>query len=470
MLQIQDHSLRPLTTAHLAQTMSLLVLSNQELQERVQSELSSNPALELLEERVCPTCHRPLAKHGPCPICSTRSTKEAEEPIVFLSPRESRFPSRSRNLDDTPIDQEPAAPENLAFHILEQLAADLAPDERKIAAYMLSSLDDDGFLQDHPAIIAQANRLPLPKVKHVQDLISHADPPGLATMGPRDALIAQLDLFDDRLPSVALARLILDQCFQMLAKKEFEAIAKQLDVRLHKVRQAVSFIHDSLNPYPARAFWGSGRQATPADPNVYHSPDIQISRNPADPSGPLLVEIFTPVAGWLRVSPLFRKAARGKGENAEKWNKHVEQATLFVKCLRQRNNTMRQLMEILVSQQQEFILRGPRHLVPITRAALAEQIGVHESTISRAVAHKAIQLPDGRIIPLSRFFDRSLSVRDRIKEIVENETSPLTDARIADMLKDDGVRIARRTVAKYRSIEGILPARLRTRNASAVGV
>jgi len=136
MLQIQDHSLRPLTTAHLAQTMSLLVLSNQELQERVQSELSSNPALELLEERVCPTCHRPLAKHGPCPICSTRSTKEAEEPIVFLSPRESRFPSRSRNLDDTPIDQEPAAPENLAFHILEQLAADLAPDERKIAAYM----------------------------------------------------------------------------------------------------------------------------------------------------------------------------------------------------------------------------------------------------------------------------------------------------------------------------------------------
>lgn len=472
MLQFQDQSLRPLTTAHLAQTMSLLVLSNQELQERVQSELASNPALELLEERICPTCHRPLAQRGPCPICSANSnaSKENEEPIVFLSPRESRFPSGSRNLDDTPIDQEPAAPENLSFHVLQQLAADLEPDERKIAAYMLSSLDDDGFLQDHPAIIARSNRISLSKVQHVQELISHADPPGLATMGPREALLAQLDIFDERLPSVALARRILEECFKMLAKKEFEAIARLFDVRPHQVRQAVSFIHDSLNPYPARAFWGSGRQATPADPNVYHSPDIQISRNPADPSGPLLVEIFTPVAGWLRVSPLFRKAARSKGEEAEKWNKHVEQATLFVKCLRQRNNTMRQLMEILVSRQQEFILHGPRHLVPMTRAALADQIGVHESTISRAVAHKAIQLPDGRIIPLSRFFDRSLSVRDRIKEIVDNETSPLTDARIADMLMDDGVRIARRTVAKYRSIEGILPARLRSRNASVVGV
>jgi RNA polymerase sigma-54 factor len=134
---------------------------------------------------------------------------------------------------------------------------------------------------------------------------------------------------------------------------------------------------------------------------------------------------------------------------------------LFVKCLQQRNNTMRRMMQILVAHQREFILSGDRHLTPMTRARLAEEIGVHESTVSRAVANKGIALPDGRIIPLARFFDRSLSVRDRIKEIVRQEPKPLTDEQIASILERQGVNIARRTVAKYRAIEGILPARLR---------
>lgn len=125
---------------------------------------------------------------------------------------------------------------------------------------------------------------------------------------------------------------------------------------------------------------------------------------------------------------------------------------------------MRRLMETLVSTQREFILEGDRFLRPMTRAKIAEAIGVHESTISRAVAHKSIELPDGRIVPLSRFFDRSLSVRDRIKEIIQNETKPLTDDDISRMLKKEGIRVARRTVAKYRSIEGILSARLRRRS------
>jgi RNA polymerase sigma-54 factor len=100
----------------------------------------------------------------------------------------------------------------------------------------------------------------------------------------------------------------------------------------------------------------------------------------------------------------------------------------------------------------------------MTRAKIAEGIGVHESTISRAVAHKSVELPDGRIIPLSRFFDRSLSVRDRIKEIIQDEKKPLTDDEISLMLKKEGIKVARRTVAKYRSIEGILSARLRRRS------
>jgi RNA polymerase sigma-54 factor len=124
---------------------------------------------------------------------------------------------------------------------------------------------------------------------------------------------------------------------------------------------------------------------------------------------------------------------------------------------------MRRMLELLVRHQRGFILNGDRFLEPMTRARLAIEIGVHESTVSRAVSHKSVALPDGRIIPLDRLFDRSLSVRDRIKELVELEARPLTDDEIVDNLRKEGVQVARRTVAKYRAIEGILPARLRHR-------
>jgi RNA polymerase sigma-54 factor len=469
MFQVQEQSIKPLTTAHLAQTMSLLVLSNQELQDRVDAELSTNPALELLDERVCPTCHRTLSAGGICPICSL-GDEFSGEPIVFLSPRESAYPSRRSPLEDAPYDNELVAPENLALSVLQQLAADLQPEDRPLAAYILSSLDDDGFIQDHPALIAKTNRVPVRQVRRLLNLISQTDPPGLATEGPREALLAQLELFDHRLPTVSIAHRIIEEAFKELAKKDYEIISQRLKVPVHKIRQAVNFIHDSLNPYPARAYWGSGLQPQAPDPNVYHTPDIRISLNPSDPDGALLVEIFTPMAGWLRVNPLFRKAmAQSNSKQSEAWQQHLERAILFVKCLQQRNNTMQRLMEILVAEQEAFILKGDRYLKPMTRAELAEKIGVHESTMSRAVAHKSVELPDGRIIPLSRFFDRSLSVRDVIKEIVRNEEEPLTDDQITQILHEEGIEVARRTVAKYRSIEGILPARLRKRKRMPEG-
>jgi RNA polymerase sigma-54 factor len=303
-------------------------------------------------------------------------------------------------------------------------------------------------------------------VEHVLSLIARADPPGLATAGPRQALLTQLDLMDDGDPAVALARRMLEECFSELGRREFERIGQALGVSQGRARQAGDWIHAKLNPYPARAFWGSGRQAAAADPNVYHNPDIQISLSPND-AGALVVEIFSALAGWLRVNPLFRQSTPTDDDQGGEWSRHLERASLFVKCLQQRNNTMRRLMKSLVARQREFILHGDRHLQPITRASIAAEIGVHESTVSRAVAHKSVALPDGRIIPLHRFFDRSLSVRDRIKEMVDAEARPLTDDEIAARLRREGVRVARRTVAKYRAVEGILPARLRHSRRSA---
>jgi RNA polymerase sigma-54 factor len=434
--------------------MSLLALSNQELQDKVLEELAENPALELLEDLVCPTCKKRLPAHGPCPKCSTPHTDD--ESVVFISPREGSGTSR---YEDDGDELEPAAPESLAIHVLEQLAAELDVEDRPIAAYILSSLDDDGFLPDAPVLLARELRAPLVQIRTVIDQISHVDPAGLGTSGPREALLAQLDLLRQDDPMVILSRQILKTEFERLAKREFDTIASILDVPVAKVRRAAGFIQERLNPYPARAFWGSGRTPVAADPNVYHSPDIQITHRS---EGPLIVEIFSSMPGWLRVNPHFRKALADTDENhSEEWKKHLERASLFVKCLQQRNNTMRRLMEDLVDNQREFILNGDRHLHPMTRAKLAERLGVHESTVSRAVSNKGVALPDGRIIPLARFFDRSLSVRDQIKEIVKSEKKPLTDDQIASILRHQGVKIARRTVAKYRTIEGILPARLR---------
>jgi RNA polymerase sigma-54 factor len=441
--------------------MSLLVLSNVELRDRVISELSTNPALELLEDRVCPTCQRPLRSSAICPACSRQQQNEGD-PIVFLSPRDSIRPSRKRQLEDQPLDREPAAPEDLTIYVIRQLAAELQEDDRRLALYILASLDEDGFLNDPPALIAQATRCSLPQVQRVITAINGADPIGLATEGPKQALLVQLDQISEDNPICELARRILNETFSELGRREFDKIAHELEVRPAQVREAATFIQDNLNPYPARSYWGSGRQPSSGDPTVYHTPDIMVTHNPNGDEEPLIVEIFSPLSGWLRVNPLFKQAmSSASADQADDWSEQLEKANLFVKCIQQRNNTMRRLMQLLVSQQEQFILNGPRFLKPMTRAEIADQIGVHESTISRAVANKSVALPDGRIIPLAKFFDRSLSVRDRIKEIIRNESDPLTDDQIVAILKKDGVKIARRTVAKYRSIEGILPARLR---------
>jgi RNA polymerase sigma-54 factor len=467
MLQIQDQSQRPLTTAHLAQTMSLLLLSNAELRDKVLSELADNPALELLDERICPNCHRKLKNPGPCPVCSQQQTKD--EAIVFLSPRESLHPKRSATFEEDLSEQEPAAPEDLVTHVLNQLAAELLPEDRSLAIYILSSLDEDGFLQDPPVFIARTTRSSLTQIDRVLKLIARSEPRGLAATGPRHALLLQLETMQDVSPLARLAFEILQDCFEELGRREFEKIAALLETSSSQVREAAAFIHDNLNPYPGRAFWGSGRHPRETSPLVYHAPDIMISQSPNDEDGPLIVEIFASIRGWLRVNPLFSKLkASASGDQSEEWTKHLERASLFVKCLHQRNNTMRRMMETLVISQRDFILNGPRFLKPMTRAKLATKIGVHESTVSRAVANKSVALPDGRIIPLAKFFDRNLAVRDRIQEIVRNEIRPLTDEEIAERLRSDGVKIARRTVAKYRAIDGILPARLRHREGNRV--
>jgi len=470
LLQRPVHSIRPLTTAHLAQTMSLLELPALELRQKIEAELSRNPALELVEECRCPTCHRILYGNQPCPFCIQSSYSNPEEPIIYLSSRGDFFEptAKKTTLPDLPEENLTPSSEDLPHYVMRQIAPELLPEDRTIAAHLLTNLDDDGLLAVPISEIAYYHHLPAARVEHVLRQIQHADPLGVGSPSPQEALLIQLEFLSE-------SRQVPPKCDQailsgldLLSHHRYPELAKLLKISVSQAKEISRFISQNLNPYPAHAHWGDNHQTPKGSENsvnAYHFADVIITCLHELEDSPLVVEIAMPIHGTLRVNPLFREALhQAPPEKAELWHSDLEQANLFVKCLQQRNHTFVRLMQKLAILQRNFILHGESQLQPITRAALAEELGVHESTMSRAVAGKTIQLPSRRIIPLAMFFDRSLHIRTALKQIVNEEKLPLNDAQIVSRLSELGFPVARRTVAKYRAMEGILPAHLRSSN------
>ncbi|MHC1784561.1 MAG: hypothetical protein AB9891_17700 [Anaerolineaceae bacterium] len=462
MFQTHVQTIRPLTTAHLAQTMTLLSLTVDELKQQIDSELAANPALELVEERRCPTCHRLLPPKTICPVCSKPQSPSLDEPIVFVSPRDDFYSKGEHSGEETSEDNYSSETEDLPTYVLKQIAPDLEPQMRLIAAYFLTHLDEDGLLTIQLDEIARYFHIPVEEVLELQQTIQKADPIGVGSLSPQEALLVQIEVLSETRPVPELAREIVLSGITNLSRHQNSELAKQFKVSQRVIQQVMTFISDNLNPYPARSYWGDVRDAKPTAIQVYHQPDILISHLNDNPENQLVVEIILPISGTLRVNPLFRQAIRQADDDKKgEWRSDLDRASLFVKCLQQRNHTVTRLMSRLVGMQKEFICFGERHLKPITRAQLSVELEVHESTISRAVANKTVLLPNGRIVPLALFFDRSLNVRTLIKNIIEKETSCLSDTALVELLTKHGFDIARRTVAKYRAMEGILPAHLR---------
>jgi len=346
--------------------------------------------------------------------------------------------------------------------VLRQIAPDLKAEDRSLAAFMLTHLDEDGFLTTTLLDIAQYCHVSLEQVRRVQALIQHADPIGVGSIDTREALLVQLEVLAETGVVPPLALRIVTDCMDLLSHHQYAEIAHKFDVPQKQAAATAQFISENLNPFPGRSHWGDVRQPGTDTSQVYHRPDIIINYLNENPENPLVVEIIMPISGTLQVNPLFKQAIQQADSTAKDELKgDLEKASLFVKCLQQRNHTMERLLMRVVSLQRDFILHGEKYLQPVTRAQISRELEVHESTISRAVANKAVQLPNKRIIPLSEFFDRSLNVRTVLKEIIGDERAPLSDSELVELLSERGFDVARRTVAKYRSIEGILPAHLR---------
>jgi RNA polymerase sigma-54 factor len=470
LLQSQKPSLRPMTTAHLAQTMTLLELTTGELIQKIDNALASNPALELVDEPRCPHCHRLLPPRGPCPACSAPLHTTGDQPIVFVSPRYDFHQARGRAVEDDDFNRDEwvAAIEDLPTFVLRQIAPELTLEDRPIAAHLLTSLDEDGLLTVSLFEVARFHHVPLSRVELVQKQIQRAEPLGVGSATPQEALLVQLEVLAENHPVPELATRAIQCGMELLSRRAYGELGRCLGISARQAERIAVFISDNLNPFPGRSHWGDIHQGAGARP-IYQEPDVVISRLHQSPNTPLVVEVVSPYAGSLRVSALFRQAlAQAPREKSEAWQADMEEAVLLVKCLQQRDNTLVRLMQRLVTLQRRYILEGDAEMIPLTRAQLAEELEVHESTISRAVAGKAVQLPNKKIVPLAKWFDRSLNVRTALLQIIAKEQQPLSDTDIVGLLAEQGYAVARRTVAKYRSMEGILPARLRHNTALSI--
>lgn len=459
-LLVQRMGFRDAITAQLAQTMALLELPISDLEARVTQELAANPALEVVAEGRCPQCGRRL-RQLPCPVCK-HSLASAGDLEVCLSSRPWREAGQpTRNPGGEHLETaERRAPETLPDHVMRQVGPMLDVADQPIAAYLLTNLDDRGFLLEAPAVTAEALHVSLDRVESVLNAIRHADPPGLGAQNVRECLLLQLELLEEEGRGHALARAILTNHWDTLGRYDLGSTAHELEVSRQEVEAAIAFIRGNLTPYPAYLGWHTDSNLASSEVIACGPPDAAITRLEDDRGERLQIEVFTPIAGWLRVAPAFKTALSDCPRMEQScWEPYIARARQFVTSLRYRNGTLSRLLLLLVREQRQFVLGGV--LRPMTRAELAPQLGLHESTISRTVAHKQVALPSGRILPLTSFFDRSLPVRQAMKLIITTETQPLADDEIAARLAEQGYRVARRTITKYRAAEGIPPAAAR---------
>lgn len=461
MFQNQKIETRIQTSAHLAQTMTMLGMSSEEIREKVESELSKNPFLELVEERICPTCKRKLPESGKCPICSQPQLEQSKENIIFISPKDEfsnvNYSSAVEPYHDEP-DYDSAQTEDLATYVLKQIGPDLEDDQKLVAAYLLNSLDEDGFITTDIFEVAQYYHVLPSSVEEVIDLIQHADPLGVGSRNLQEALLVQLKHISDSVNVPKGTEALIRDSFDDLKHGKYREIAKRHGLTVRQVQAIEKFIGDNLNPFPARAHWGDtlAGKSNQDYTSVYHEPDILIYYLNEDPKNQLVVEIVMPISGYLRVNQFYKKELKNAPEDRmEEWKNDLDKANLLVKSLYQRNNTISDMMSILIARQESYIRNGEEYIQPLTRAQIASEMGVHESTISRAVSNKTVMLPNRKVVSLSSFFDRSLNVRTVLKELIQNETKPLSDAKLVTLLNERGFNVARRTVAKYRLMEGI---------------
>lgn len=458
-------------TPQLQQAIKLLQLSRLELVNLVQQELEENPVLEegLETEEVSnaevereveePDAPQPEAPEGPAEREATDAEKIADvdwQSYMESNPQTSF--SEARDDDDRPslestLSRRPSLADHLEWQL--QLSA-FTPEEREAAQWIIGNLDEDGYLRESLEDLACQSGLPTETLEASLAKIQAFDPAGVAARDLRECLRLQLDVLGIDDP---LVRRIVEECLDQLQKRDLRGIARTLGVPVEAVATACRVI-GHLEPWPGRAFGG--------DDPVYITPDIHVVKI-GDEYHILLNEDGLPK---LRINNLYRDVLqRGNGvakDTKEYVQGKVRSALWLIKSIHQRQRTIYKVMQSILKHQREFFDRGINYLKPLNLRDVADDIEMHESTVSRVTSNKYVHAPQG-IFELKYFFNSSISriegdamasesVKERIRKIISAEDSrrPLSDQRIAEMLKAANIDIARRTVTKYREALNIL--------------
>jgi RNA polymerase sigma-54 factor len=462
-------------TPQLRQAIKILQLPRGELDTLVYEELAENPVLsvEQGEEEVSPADAGVMAEEPPTPDGVAEQTTSPTEDIdwrSYLETYNEEMPSLPAWGDDDAdeerqnlIENQPNRTESLAEHLAWQLRfRELSEEEKSIALAIIGNLDVDGYLQSAVEEIATNAGVSVETVTRVLQVIQECDPSGVAARDLRECLLIQLrhqglenPVVND--PILSIAGKIAHEHLPALEIRRYDRLAKDLGVTIEEVTQAVKLI-SSLEPKPGRDF-GEGDVR-------YVTEDVYVHKVGED----WVVTLNEEGLPRLKVSSSYRRLLAEGGEAKDYIQEKLRAAAWLIKSIHQRQRTLLLVAQSLVKFQQDFLTYGVSHMRPLVLRDVAEDVGIHESTVSRAISNKYIATPRG-IHPLKKFFTTGLkgrqgqdvaseSVKERIREMIaaEDPAHPLSDEEIAKALSRDDVTIARRTVAKYRESMNILPS------------
>jgi RNA polymerase sigma-54 factor len=455
---------QPIMTPQLQQAIKLLQLSRMELMDLVRQEEEENPILEEVIEPHVET--EPLETNYETPTPSPSETKESsgeEFGMPAFDWRTSGYSSRAKKSeeeDDRPTFENFLTKKaTLADQLLWQLRLnDFSEEERVIGTLIIGNLNEDGLLQGSLEEIASQSGFDLGNLETVLQKVQAFDPPGVGARDLRECLLLQAQQV---YPGESLVQKIISDRLGQLAKRNYQAMARELQVPMEEVVRATRLISE-LDPKPGRSF---------SDENIpYITPDVYVYKVGEE----YVVVLNEDGLPKLRISPYYRDILREQvqpsGEAKEYINEKIRSALWLIKSIHQRQRTIFRVSKSIVRFQREFLDRGVAHLRPMVLKDVALDVEMHESTISRVTSNKYIHTPQG-IFELKYFFNSSIntargeniaseSVKEKIREILSKEDTqkPYSDQELVEILKRQDILIARRTVTKYREMLGVLPS------------
>jgi RNA polymerase sigma-54 factor len=472
-------------TPALQQAIRLLQLSTLDLQVEIQQVLDSNLMLERLEEGASEDADAEFDSDAPVTDDDSHETS-GDEDTSTSSELSDEIP------DDLPVDAEwddiygaepPTSPaDGDAAERREYLEANrhrpltlqehlqwqanvypFSPEQAVIATFILDAINEEGYLIEWESVatrLQDAGGATRPDIEAVLAIIQEFDPPGVGARTLSECLELQLRQLPADTPGRDLAlRLTHPEALAAIAAQDHAQLQRRLQVENDALLTGIQLLQ-SLQPHPGTPFSQPESQ--------YVIPEVFVARH----KGRWVVSLNTDITPRLRINPEYLRLIRRADQSTDQQTlkQHLQEARYFLNSLKSRNETLLRVSQCIVEEQRAFLEYGEEAMKPLVLRDIAAQVGVHESTVSRAIANKFMHSPRG-LYELKYFFSSHVqtttggscsatAIQAMIKRLVQQEapSSPLSDSRLAELLLQDGIRIARRTVAKYREELGIAPS------------